>query len=377
MNAPVKWIETRRENMSSTIHGRDQIGDYEVAVKNDGTLLAIKARTIADIGSYPQLLTPAIPTLTGLMLTGCYKFKAMRMDVTGVYTNKMSTDAYRGAGRPEATYMIERMADIVANELRLDPIHVRRMNFPKPSEFPFNTACGLVYDSGNYEGALDEGAARWRTGTRCSTTRASARKRGKLFGVGVSTYVEICAIGPSKAMSAGGWEWGCVRIEFSGKASVITGATPHGQGQETSFAQIAADRLGMPMEDIVVLHGDTSVAHYGRDTYGSRATVLGGTRDRHVHRQDPRQGARAGRAPARGEARRRRRSTDGRFSAGGKSLGWGDLAAAAYVAKNLPPGRRAGPRGLDASSSRRTSPSRSAPTSSRSRSIATPARSAS
>jgi aerobic carbon-monoxide dehydrogenase large subunit len=345
LGAPVKWIETRRENMSATIHGRDQIGDYEVAVKNDGTLLAIRARTIADCGSYLQLLTPAIPTLTGLMLTGCYKFKAMRMDVTGVYTNKMATDAYRGAGRPEATYMIERMLDIVANELRMDPVRVRRMNFPASSEFPFKTACGLVYDSGDYAGALAK-ARRMAEWNALLDARAAARREGRLFGVGVSTYVEICALGPSKAMAAGGWEWGCVRIEFSGKATVITGATPHGQGQETSFAQIAADRLGMPMEDIVVLRGDTNVAHYGRDTYGSRATVLGGmamvmcidkilakahTLAAHLLDAKP-DGV---------------TFANGRFSAGGKSLGWGDLGPAAYVAKNIPAGMEPG---LEASS---------------------------
>ena len=345
LHAPVKWIETRRENMSSTIHGRDQTGDYEVAVKNDGTLLAIKSRTIADIGSYPQLLTPAVPTLTGLMLTGCYKFKAMKMDVIGVYTNKMSTDAYRGAGRPEATYMIERMVDIVANELRIDPVQLRRMNSPTAAEFPFPTACGLLYDSGDYHRALAKARhlAKWND---LLDTRAKARKEGRLFGVGVSTYVEICALGPSKAMSAGGWEWGCVRIEFSGKATVITGSTPHGQGQETSFAQIAADRLGMPMEDVVVLHGDTSVSHYGRDTYGSRATVLGGTAivmciDKimaktrilaaHILEVKPDDLTVEG----------------GRFSANGKSLGWGDLAPAAYVAKNIPAGFEPG---LEASS---------------------------
>ena len=345
LGAPVKWIETRRENMSATIHGRDQIGEYEVAVKNDGTLLAIKSRTIADIGAYPQLLTPAIPTLTGLMLTGCYRFKAMKMDVIGVYTNKMSTDAYRGAGRPEATYLIERMVDIVANELQMDPIQIRRMNSPKPSEFPFATACGLTYDSGNYEGALTKARriARWND---LLDRRARARQQGKLFGVGIATYVEICALGPSKAMSAGGWEWGCVRIEFSGKATVITGSTPHGQGQETSFAQIAADRLGMPIEDVVVLHGDTNVAHFGRDTYGSRATVLGGTaivmcidkimaktRTLAAHLLDVKPDDLT--------------FEGGRFGAQGKSVGWGDLAPAAYVAKNIPPGFEPG---LEASS---------------------------
>jgi carbon-monoxide dehydrogenase large subunit len=276
LGAPVKWIESRRENASTTIHGRDQIGEYEVAVKNDGTLLAIKSRTIADLGSYLQLNTPAIPTLTGLMLTGCYKARAMRMDLTAVYTNKMCTDAYRGAGRPEGTYTIERVMDLIADELGLDPVKVRLKNFPKPSEFPFNTPCGLTYDSGNYQGALRKAqqVAKWE---QLLKQREKARAEGRVFGVGLSTYVEICALGPSKMMSSGGWEWGCVRVEMSGKVTVITGATPHGQGQETSFAQIAADRLGVPMEDVVVHRGDTAVAHYGRDTYGSRATAIGGT----------------------------------------------------------------------------------------------------
>jgi aerobic carbon-monoxide dehydrogenase large subunit len=336
LNAPIKWIESRRENAAATIHGRDQIAYYEIAANNDGRLLAIRSKAISDLGSYLQLLTPAIPTLTGLMLTGCYKFAAMRMDVTGVYTNKMSTDAYRGAGRPEATYSIERMMDIVADELRLDPVTLRVTNFPKPSEFPFHTACGLDYDSGNYLGALARAQklAGWNALMR---EREAARKAGRLYGVGVSTYVEICALGPSKAMAAGGWEWGCVRIEFSGKVTVITGATPHGQGQETSFAQLAADLLGVPIEDVVVLRGDTNVSHYGRDTYGSRATVLGGTAivmciEKIV-------------AKARTLAAHLLEATpssvtfeNGKFGAGGKSLGWGELAPQAYVAKNIPAG---------------------------------------
>src|SRR2546426_676874 len=222
LGAPVKWIESRRENASATIHGRDQIGEYEGAVKKDGTLLAIKSRTIADIGAYCQLLTPAIPTLTGLMLTGCYKAQAMRMDVTRVYTHKMAPDAYRGAGRPEATYVIERLVDLIAGELGLDPVKVRQKNFPKPTEFPFNTPTGLTYDSGNYQGALKKAQqlANW---DKLLKQRDAARKAGKLFGVGLSTYVEICALGPSKMMAAGGWEWGCVRIEMSGKVTVITG----------------------------------------------------------------------------------------------------------------------------------------------------------
>jgi len=347
LNAPVKWVESRRENASSTIHGRDQVGYYEVAVKNDGTLLGIKSRTIADLGAYLQLLTPAIPTLTGLMLPGCYKFRALRMDVTGVYTHKMATDAYRGAGRPEATYLVERLVDIVAAELGLDPIQVRVRNFPRPSEFPFKTAAGTTYDSGNYQRALAKAQhlADW---TALIEQRAAAREAGRLFGVGVSTYVEICAMGPSRGMPSGGWEWGSVRIEFSGKVTVVTGATPHGQGQETSFAQIVADRLGVPMEDIVVMRGDTGVAHYGRDTYGSRATAVGGTAivlsaDKIIAK------AKALSAHLLGVPVERITFADGVFSAEGtdRTLDWKALALEAYVAKNLPPGFEPG---LEASS---------------------------
>jgi carbon-monoxide dehydrogenase large subunit len=348
LGTPVKWIESRRENASATIHGRDQVGEYEVAVKKDGTLLAIKSRTVADIGAYNQLLTPAIPTLTGSMLPGCYKFKALRMDITGVYTNKMSTDAYRGAGRPEATYAIERLMDLVAHELGMDPVKLRQKNFIKPRDFPFNTVTGLTYDSGNYQAALKKAQqlAGWG---KLLKQRAAARKAGKLFGVGLSTYVEICALGPSKMMAAGGWEWGCVRIEMSGKVTVITGATPHGQGQETSFAQIAADKLGVPIEDVVVMRGDTAVAHYGRDTYGSRATVVGGTA---IVMCIEKVIAKAKQLAAHqlGTSRKNVEFRNGKFFVKGKSkrsLDWKTLAAESYVAKNIP---RNWEPGLEASS---------------------------
>ncbi len=337
LGAPVKWIETRRENASATIHGRDQICNYEAAVKNDGTLLGIRARTIADLGSYLQLLTPAIPTLTGLMLGGCYKFKAALIEVTGVYTNKMATDAYRGAGRPEATYAIERFMDVIAAELKLDPVKLRLKNFPKPKEFPFGTPTGLTYDSGNYQLALKK-AQRIGNWEKLLRQRASARKAGKMFGVGVSTYVEICALGPSKMMAAGGWEWGCVRLELSGKVTVITGTTPHGQGQETSFAQITADKLGVPIEDVVVMRGDTAVAHYGRDTYGSRATVLGGTAIvMCIDKLTAKGRILAGHLL--GVPSKRIGFRAGKFFAAGKpkkALGWRELAVEAYIAKNLP-----------------------------------------
>jgi len=339
LGAPVKWIERRRENAAATIHGRDQIGYYEVAVKNDGTILGIRSRAITDLGSYLQLLTPAIPTLTGLVLTGCYKIPAVRVEAVGVYTNKMATDAYRGAGRPEATYLIERLMDLVAAELRQDPIELRRRHFPKPQEFPFNTATGLTYDSGDYDAALRKAMqlAHWDDLLR---TREARRRDGGLFGIGVSTYVEICGMGPSKAMMAGGWEWGCVRIEMSGTVTVITGATPHGQGQQTSFAQIAADRLGVSMDDVVVLYGDTNIAHYGRDTYGSRATAVGGGAlvmciDRVVDK------ARRLAAHLLGAKPEQVTFEGGRFGlkgGTGKQLAWTDLAPEAYVAKNLPAG---------------------------------------
>ncbi|MBW0001828.1 MAG: xanthine dehydrogenase family protein molybdopterin-binding subunit [Verrucomicrobia bacterium] len=348
LDRPIKWIESRRENAAATIHGRDQVGDHEIAIRNDGTVLAIRSKAIADIGSYCQLLTPAIPTLTGVMICGCYKLKAVQVDFTGVHTNKMSTDAYRGAGRPEAAYVIERIMDFVAAELGLDPVQVRLKNMPAPTEFPFTTASGLVYDSGNYQAALDKAAALadW---PKLLKRRDAARGEGRLFGVGIATYVEICGFGPSKTMAAGGWEWGCVRIEMSGKVTVITGTTPHGQGQETSFAQIAADRLGVPIEDVVVLRGDTATAHFGRDTYGSRTTSLGGTAivmsiDKIIEKAKTLAAALLESTPKEVEFK------DGGFFANGKAenaLGWGRLASEAYLAKNLPPGLEPG---LEASS---------------------------
>jgi carbon-monoxide dehydrogenase large subunit len=348
LDRPIKWIESRRENAAATIHGRDQIGEHEIAIRKDGTVLAIRSKGIADVGSYCQLLTPAIPTLTGVMICGCYKLKAVQVDFTGVHTNKMSTDAYRGAGRPEAAYVIERIMDLVATELGLDPVQVRLKNMPAPTEFPFTTASGLVYDSGNYQAALDKAAALadW---PKLLKWRDAARRAGRLFGIGVATYVEICGFGPSKTMAAGGWEWGCVRIEMSGKVTVITGTTPHGQGQETSFAQIAADRLGVPIEDIVVLRGDTATAHFGRDTYGSRTTSLGGTAivmsiDKIIEKAKTLAAALLESTPMEVKFK------DGKFFVNGKTtnaLGWNQLASEAYLAKNLPPGLEPG---LEASS---------------------------
>lgn len=276
LGKPVKWIEGRRENIQSTIHGRGQVGYVEIGCKQDGTITGLRYDVFADLGAYHQLLTPAIPTLTGLMLSGSYRIPAIQINVTGCFTNKMSTDAYRGAGRPEATYVVERAMDLVAAKLGMDAAEVRRKNFPGPNDFPFHTATGLEYDSGNYEAALDK-AQGIIDYAALREEQKKARAEGRLLGIGISTYVEICALGPSQAMPAGGWESATVRIEPTGKVTVLTGASPHGQGQETSFAQIAADELGVDLNDVTVIHGDTGIVQYGIGTFGSRATAVGGT----------------------------------------------------------------------------------------------------
>lgn len=269
LQRPVKWIEERSENIQATIHGRGQVGEIEAAVRSDGTVLALRYKTVADIGAYHQLFTPAIPPFTGLMLSGCYKIPAIAIEVRAAFTNKMATDAYRGAGRPEATYVVERMMDRIAQELNLDPVAARRKNFPKAEEFPFKTATGLTYDSGNYELALDK-ALKLAGYEKLRAEQKRARSKGRHMGIGLSTYVEICAMGP------GFWEYGKVAVQADGKVKVYSGASPHGQGQKTSFAQIVGDRLGVALDDIEVIHGDTNTVGKGMGTFGSRATAVGG-----------------------------------------------------------------------------------------------------
>lgn len=335
---PVKWIEGRRDNMAATIHGRDQYGDVEVAFNRDGKILALKYSSVADLGAYLQLLTPAIPTLTGLMITGSYAIAAARMEVTGVFTNKMATDAYRGAGRPEATYMIERVADIVAAELGKDPAEIRRINFP--TQFPYTTATQLTYDSGNYGAALDR-ALDMVQYADLRKRQKELRKQGRLIGIGLSTYVEICAMGPSAAMPAGGWESATVRLEPTGKVTVLTGASPHGQGQETSFAQIAAEMLGVELDDVLVIHGDTAIVQYGIGTFGSRATAVGGTAifraiESLIEKGKVMAAALLKVQPA-GVA-----YEAGIFKANGKSVTLQAVALEAHTAKNLPAGTEPG-----------------------------------
>jgi len=276
LRQPVKWIETRGENFTTTTHGRDQIQYVELAVKKDGTITGLRAKIIADLGASYQLFTPLVPTFTNGMILGCYKIPNIKLELMSVLTNKMATDAYRGAGRPEATYLIERIIDIAAQELGMDPRDIRFKNFPRPEEFPLEIGTGFIYDSGNYQESLNKalGIVKY---DELRKQQAELRKQGRYMGIGISTYVEICGMGPSTAIPGGGWESSTVRIERSGKVTVMTGVSPHGQGQETTFAQIIADEYGVDIDDILIIHGDTGRQPQGIGTFGSRATVVGGT----------------------------------------------------------------------------------------------------
>ena len=339
LGRPVTWIETRRENMQATIHGRDQIDDLEIYARKDGKMMGLKCQVIADLGAYFQLLTPLIPTATPMMIVGGYTIQALDLVTIGVFTNKMATDAYRGAGRPEATYIIERGVDLVAHELGLDPVDVRRKNFPKPRQGPFTLATGVTYDSSNYQGALKKALA--LSGyNRLRKKQAQLRKKGRYIGIGLSTYVEICAMGPSSRMPAGGWESGAVRIEPTGKVTVMTGVCPQGQGQETSFSQIVAEELGIPFDDVTVIHGDTGAVRYGIGTFGSRATAVGGSAIFYALQKLKQKMAKIAahkmRVPARdlafekGKIRTTKRAK--------KSIPLTEVINEAYFAKRLPPG---------------------------------------
>ena len=265
LGRPVKWFETRSEHMLVTNHGRDQVVEYEAAVRKDGKILALRANIIQNLGAYPKGLF--LPATTGTMLVGCYDIPAVEIHAVGVYTNTMAVGAYRGAGRPEAAYYIERMVDLVADALGLDPAEVRRVNFIRPEQFPYTTATGERYDTGEYEKALNRALEvakyqEWRQ------RQQEMRQQGRHIGIGMASYVEICGFGP--------WESATVRVEPSGAVSVYTGTSPHGQGLETALAQLVADELGANFDEVVVHHGDTASVPQGNGTMGSRSLVVGG-----------------------------------------------------------------------------------------------------
>ncbi|MCB0222782.1 MAG: molybdopterin-dependent oxidoreductase [Anaerolineae bacterium] len=284
---PVKWMETRRENYIATTHGRDHVTEFEVAAKNDGTITGLKVETYANLGGTLSTIAGGIPTtLYGRLLSGVYKFPNIYCKVYGTYTNTGMVDAYRGAGRPEASYLVERAIDLVAQKLNMDPAEVRRVNYIPPEAFPYapasNILNGLKYDSGEYEGALNK-ALELVDYKNLRQEQAAAREAGRLMGIGFSSYVEICGVAPSawiglngEGWGAGLWESANVRVHLTGQVVVTTGSQSHGQGHETTMAQIAADLLGMDVADVRVEHSDTLGTPFGYGTYGSRSAAVGG-----------------------------------------------------------------------------------------------------
>ena len=281
LGQPIKWVEGRQENYLATTHGRDHLGEVEIVGDSDGNVTGLRTDVYANMGAYLSTFAPAIPTyLFGLMLGGPYNIDNVQCKVTGVFTTTTPVDAYRGAGRPEATYLVERMMDRYAAEIGADPAEVRRKNLIAPFEDGHEVATAVVYDSGNYEAALDR-ALELVGYDDFRAEQAAAREQGRHLGIGLSTYVEICGMAPSAVAytlgaRAGVWESALVRVHPTGKVTVFTGSSGHGQGHDTTFAQLAAAELGVPVEDVEVVHGDTDKVQMGTGTFGSRSAVCGG-----------------------------------------------------------------------------------------------------
>jgi carbon-monoxide dehydrogenase large subunit len=279
---PIRWTSSRREAFQTDAHGRDHVTDAEVALSKDGKFLGLRVKTTANLGAYLSTFAPAVPTyLYATLLNGVYEWPAIHAEVTGVFTNTTPVDAYRGAGRPEACYLLERMVDASAAALKMDPADIRKKNFIPKFADGYQTKVALSYDSGNYAAAFDKllGMLDYK---KFRAEQAAARAQGRLMGIGFSTYIEACSIAPSKVVGslgaqAGLWESGKVQVHPTGKVSVFTGSHSHGQGHETTMAQIVADQLGIPMDDIEIVHGDTGRVPFGMGTYGSRSASVGGT----------------------------------------------------------------------------------------------------
>jgi carbon-monoxide dehydrogenase large subunit len=279
---PVKWTESRTEGNLTVHHGRDQWQRIRIAADSDGRIRGLSVDLLADMGAYLMLVTPGVPLLGAFMFPAIYKMDAYSFRCTGVFTTKMPTDAYRGAGRPEATFAIERIMDELAVELGMEPLELRERNWIKHEEFPYTTICGLTYDSGNYEAATAKAKELFDyDGLREEQRQRNERGDKVRLGIGISTFTEMCGLAPSRVLGslsygAGGWEHASIRMLPTGKVEVVTGSSAHGQGHETAWSQIVADQLGVPFEDIRVLHGDTQISPKGMDTYGSRSLAVGG-----------------------------------------------------------------------------------------------------
>ncbi len=345
---PVKWTATRTEDMATTHHGRDQIDYLKIGAKRDGKVTGIHAKIIQDLGSYHLIEGPVIPTFSACVMGGVYDFGAIQTDIVGVFTNKFTTDAIRGAGRPEATHMIELTMDALAAELDMDPLELRRKNFI--TEFPSERPHGFIYDSGDYHATLDK-CLEMLDLDAFRREQEELRGKGIYRGVGFSTYVEICGLGPSRALGPDGWgmqggyfESAQVRVHPTGSVTVYSGTSPHGQGLETSFAQITADRLGVAPDVVDVIHGDTNTGPFGKNTYGSRSLAVGGEAIARAAEkvQDKAKRIVAHKLEAAPEDIE---LADGSFQVRGspdKSMTLAEVAGEAYIPGDLPDGMEAG-----------------------------------
>jgi aerobic carbon-monoxide dehydrogenase large subunit len=350
LHRPVKWTATRSEGNLTDAHGRDHVSHGELALAADGRILALRVHTYAAMGAYLSTFAPAVPTyLYGTLLSGQYDIGAIHVHVLGVFTNTTPVDAYRGAGRPEATFVVERLMDLAAAELGLDPAEIRRHNFVPADAFPYQTQVALQYDSGNYAPALEMALAKVGYADLRAEQERRRQEGGKLLGIGLSSYIEACGLAPSQVVGALGaqaglWESAKVRVHPSASVTVYTGSSAHGQGHETTFSQIVADRLGIPVEAVDVIHGDTEAVQYGMGTYGSRSAAVGGSAV----------AASCDKVIAKGRkiaahlleaAEEDVIYEDGRYSVKGvpdKGFGFGDVALQAYLAHNLPEGLEPG-----------------------------------
>lgn len=345
---PVKWTAQRSESFITDAHGRDHHTVAEMGFDADNNIVGLRVDTTANLGAYLSTFAPGVPTwLYGTLLAGQYTTPAIHVKTTGVFTHTVPVDAYRGAGRPEATYVVERLMDMAAHELGVDPAELRRQNFIQPDAFPYETPVVLTYDSGNYEGALDKalenvGYSDWRA------KQAAAREEGRLIGIGFSSYIEACGLAPSKVagaigVRAGLYEAAGIRVHPTGKVMVYTGTHSHGQGHETTFAQIVAHQLGIPLDDVEVVHGDTSQIPFGMGTYGSRSVSVGGPAmvkavDKVIEK------ARKIAAHKLEVAEEDLDYAGGKFTVKGtdRSVGFGDVALTAYVPHDYPEGLEPG-----------------------------------
>ncbi|HUF28795.1 MAG TPA: molybdopterin cofactor-binding domain-containing protein [Gemmatimonadaceae bacterium] len=342
---PVKWTAERRESFVTDAHGRDHVTDAEMALDADGRILGLRVNTIANLGAYLSLFGPAVPTyLYGTLLSGQYAMPAIHCTVRGVYTNTTPVDAYRGAGRPEACYVVERLMDLAARAMGQDPAALRQRNFIGADRFPYQTPVALMYDSGNYQAAMNR-ALEMVGYEALRAEQAKLRQEGKYLGIGFSSYIEACGLAPSQVAGALGaqaglWESATVRVHPTGKVTVFTGSHSHGQGHETTFAQLAADELGIAVDDVEVVHGDTGRVPFGMGTYGSRSGSVGGTAI-HMSIQKIAEKGKKIAAHLLEAAPEDMEFTEGKFRVRGspdRAKAFGEIALAAYLAHSMPAG---------------------------------------